>query len=67
MTVSWMKFFAALAMFATWAALVAWHMTAAEPLVTFCQMALSGLAAHMATAYQPTAPVLPSAPKEVTS
>ena len=53
MTISWMKFFSALAMFAVWAGLVATGMTPAEPLVTFCQMALSGLAAHLATAYQP--------------
>lgn len=48
-----MKFIAALAMFGTWAGLVAWHMSPAEPLVTFCQMALSGLAAHLATAFNP--------------
>ena len=53
MTISWMKFFSALAMFAVWAGLVATGMTPAEPLVTFCQMALRGLAAHLATAYQP--------------
>ena len=49
-----MKFLAALAMFGTWAGLVARGMSPADPLVTFCQMALSGLAAHLATAFNPT-------------
>ncbi len=54
MSPSLMKFIASIAMFAVWVTFAAWGMTPVDPLITFCQLGLTGLASHLATAYIPS-------------